>query len=101
MRASHIKADVVTCCSLISALESGGQWLLGLQLFIQMCLGRDFNSSFGPLYRVGLALQEVSLSSYECGFHKRTSLYQNQPSFRCGESSPASTLQHRAGHIQV
>lgn len=59
MRTNGISADVVTCCSLISALESGGQWLLGLQLFVQMCLGRGENGMYGPLYRVGLELRQV------------------------------------------
>lgn len=59
MGGNHIRADVVTCCSLISALESGGQWLLGLQLFIQMCAGRKLDGNYGPFYKVGLELQEV------------------------------------------
>jgi len=28
MQARGVEADVVTCCSLISALERGGQWQL-------------------------------------------------------------------------
>jgi pentatricopeptide repeat protein len=36
-QAHRIEADVVTCCSLINALERGGQWLLAEKLFLQMC----------------------------------------------------------------
>ena len=32
-----MEPDVVTCCSLVSALERGGQWRLAEQLFSQMC----------------------------------------------------------------
>lgn len=28
---------MVTCCSLINALERGGQWQLAEKLFLQMC----------------------------------------------------------------
>jgi pentatricopeptide repeat protein len=37
MQARGVDADVVTCCSLISALERGGQWHLAQQLFLDMC----------------------------------------------------------------
>ena len=37
MQASHVEADVVACCSLINALERGGQWQLAEKLFLQMC----------------------------------------------------------------
>ena len=33
MQARGVLADVVTCCSLINALERGGQWQLAEQLF--------------------------------------------------------------------
>ena len=62
MRAADIEVDVITCCSLISALESGGQWLPGLQLFLQMCLGQRRDGSHGPLYKVGLELQRMASS---------------------------------------
>ena len=65
MKAEHIRADVVTCCSLISALESGGQWHLSLQLFVQMCLGLKPNNTYGPLYKVGLELQQAGFDSPE------------------------------------
>ena len=32
MQVRGVEADVVTCCSLISALERGGQWQLAGQL---------------------------------------------------------------------
>lgn len=53
MQARGILADVVTCCSLINALERGGQWQLAEQLFVQMCAAswqRQGTSS--PLYRM-------------------------------------------------
>lgn len=37
MQRCGVDADVVTCCSLISALERGGQWHLAQQLFLDMC----------------------------------------------------------------
>lgn len=37
MQDCGVEADVVTCCSLISALERGGQWHLAQQLFLDMC----------------------------------------------------------------
>lgn len=37
MQASNVEADVVACCSLINALERGGQWQLAEKLFLQMC----------------------------------------------------------------
>jgi pentatricopeptide repeat protein len=37
LQARGIEADVVTCCSLINALERGGQWQLAEKLFLQMC----------------------------------------------------------------
>ena len=37
LQAHGIEADVVTCCSLINALERGGQWQLAEKLFLQMC----------------------------------------------------------------
>ncbi len=37
MQASGVEADVVACCSLINALERGGQWQLAEKLFLQMC----------------------------------------------------------------
>lgn len=53
MQARGVLADVVTCCSLINALERGGQWQLAEQLFVQMCAAswqsQGVNS---PLYRI-------------------------------------------------
>ena len=40
MLAWGVQADVVTCCSLITALERGGQWSASEQLFCQMCRAR-------------------------------------------------------------
>ena len=37
MQDAQVEPDVVTCCSLVSALERGGQWRLAEQLFSQMC----------------------------------------------------------------
>ena len=37
MQEAGVEPDVVTCCSLISALERGGEWQLAEQLFCQMC----------------------------------------------------------------
>ena len=37
MQEHRVEPDVVTCCSLVSALERGGQWRLAEQLFSQMC----------------------------------------------------------------
>lgn len=37
MQTRGVEADVVTCCSLISALERGGQWQLAEQVFMQLC----------------------------------------------------------------
>ena len=37
LQAHRVEADVVTCCSLINALERGGQWQLAEKLFLQMC----------------------------------------------------------------
>ena len=37
MQDLQVEPDVVTCCSLVSALERGGQWRLAEQLFCQMC----------------------------------------------------------------
>ena len=61
MKAARIEGDVITCCSLISALESGGQWLLALQLFVQMCTGQKQGGRNGCLYKVGLEMQTVSM----------------------------------------
>lgn len=53
MQARGILADVVTCCSLINALERGGQWQLAEQLFVQMCTASwQRQGSHGPLYRM-------------------------------------------------
>ena len=41
-QAARIQADVVTCCSLINALERGGQWQLAEKLFLQMCTAQVF-----------------------------------------------------------
>ena len=53
MQARGVLAEVVTCCSLINALERGGQWQLAEQLFVQMCAAswqsQGVNS---PLYRI-------------------------------------------------
>ena len=53
MQARGVLTDVVTCCSLINALERGGQWQLAEQLFVQMCAAswqsQGVNS---PLYRI-------------------------------------------------
>ena len=66
MRAAQIDGDVITCCSLISALESGGQWLFALQLFVQMCIGQKRDGSYGSLYKVGLEMQRVRLLLLLC-----------------------------------
>lgn len=53
MQARGILADVVTCCSLINALERGGQWQLAEQLFVQMCAAsRQRHSTNSPFYRM-------------------------------------------------
>jgi pentatricopeptide repeat protein len=31
-----VECDAVTCCSLITALDKGGQWRLAEQVFVQM-----------------------------------------------------------------
>jgi pentatricopeptide repeat protein len=46
-QAHRIEADVVTCCSLINALERGGQWLLAEKLFLQMCTTQE-DGNGGP-----------------------------------------------------
>ena len=53
MQAQGILADVVTCCSLINALERGGQWQLAEQLFVQMCAASwQRQGTNSPLYRM-------------------------------------------------
>ena len=52
MQAQGVEADVVTCCSLISALERGGQWQLAEQLFMQMCAASQHGGHPGPLQRL-------------------------------------------------
>ena len=37
MQAAGVGADVVTCCSLMCALERGSQWRTAQQLFLEMC----------------------------------------------------------------
>ena len=63
MQARGVEADVVTCCSLISALERGGQWQLAEQLFLQMCAASS-SSGPGPLralaHRVEMQQPQVS-----------------------------------------
>ncbi len=54
-----VQADVVTCCSLISALESGGQWRLAMHVFIHMCNGPTPTGNPGPLHHTALDLQKV------------------------------------------
>eukprot|EP01026_Neomeris_dumetosa_P062821 TRINITY_DN59559_c0_g1_i1.p5 TRINITY_DN59559_c0_g1~~TRINITY_DN59559_c0_g1_i1.p5 ORF type:complete len:206 (-),score=35.46 TRINITY_DN59559_c0_g1_i1:15-632(-) len=39
MCSNGIEADAVTCCSLITALDKGGQWQLAEQVFIHMYAG--------------------------------------------------------------
>ncbi|KAK9831962.1 hypothetical protein WJX81_003568 [Elliptochloris bilobata] len=55
MQARGVEADVVTCCSLISALERGGQWQLAEDLFLQMCQASEHDT---PLLRT-LRLQDA------------------------------------------
>ena len=75
MQARGVLADVVTCCSLINALERGGQWQLAEQLFVQMCAAswqsQGVNS---PLYRImeiaaapALEVTEMALSHASSG----------------------------------
>ncbi len=75
MQARGVLADVVTCCSLINALERGGQWQLAEQLFVQMCAAswqsQGVNS---PLYRImeiaaapAVEVTEVALSHASSG----------------------------------
>ncbi|KAL3159478.1 hypothetical protein ABBQ38_009900 [Trebouxia sp. C0009 RCD-2024] len=53
MQARGVLADVVTCCSLINALERGGQWQLAEQLFVQMCAASwQAHGVNSPLYRI-------------------------------------------------
>ena len=53
MQAQGILADVVTCCSLINALERGGQWQLAEQLFVQMCAASwQRQGTNSPFYRM-------------------------------------------------
>ena len=53
MQARGVLADVVTCCSLINALERGGQWQLAEQLFVQMCAASwQAHGVHSPLYRI-------------------------------------------------
>ena len=53
MQARGVLADVVTCCSLINALERGGQWQLAEQLFVQMCTASwQAHGVNSPLYRI-------------------------------------------------
>lgn len=39
MEGYAVRPDVVTCCSLVTALEMGGRWDLSLQVLLQMCEG--------------------------------------------------------------
>jgi len=75
MQARGVLADVVTCCSLINALERGGQWQLAEQLFVQMCAAswqtQGVNS---PLYRImeiaaapAVEITEMALSHASSG----------------------------------
>jgi len=59
MQERGVDPDVVTCCSLISALENGGQWRLALHVFIQMCTGPTSSGNLGPLHDTALELQKV------------------------------------------
>ena len=59
MQENGIQPDVVTCCSLISALENGGEWLTALQLFIQMCSGKGTDNLPSPLQATGARLKQV------------------------------------------
>jgi pentatricopeptide repeat protein len=59
MQEHGVEPDVVTCCSLISALENGGQWRLALHLFIQMCTEPTENGNPGPLHDTAMELQKV------------------------------------------
>ena len=64
MQARGIQADVVTCCSLINALERGGQWQLAEQLFVQMCAASwQRQGTHSPLYR----MMEIAASAAEEG----------------------------------
>jgi len=63
MQENGIQPDVVTCCSLISALENGGQWLTALQLFIQMCSGERSDGTPCPLQATGARLKQVDAPS--------------------------------------
>ena len=58
-----MEPDVVTCCSLISALERGGKWLLAEQLFCQMCAaaaGGGEDRALLLLRRIGSGQQSPS-----------------------------------------
>lgn len=63
MQNSNAEPDVVLCCSLITALESGGQWQLGLDLFIQMSIGMKKDGTFGCLFHTGHKLLKVKQNS--------------------------------------
>ena len=61
MQARGVLADVVTCCSLINALERGGQWQLAEQLFVQMCAASwQAQGPDSPLYKLMLVAAEES-----------------------------------------
>ena len=80
MQKEGVRPDVVTCCSLISALESGGQWMYAEQLFEQMCHAPNRNGQPALAnylqYKAELLPQQAStLASAAACFQSHT-LYQ-------------------------
>ena len=98
MQKEGVRPDVVTCCSLISALESGGQWMYAEQLFEQMCHAPSRNGQPALAnylqYKAELLPQQASKLAFAAACSHSHTLHQFVLVVRSQKKGPALWVVH-------